>query len=240
MSAATTGRIEAGGDEVFHLRAEKQFTGEAIVAIGIDSQADARRLAACWNAMEGMPIEYIEKFSAHYLELNLRVGEYAKQLIEARASWPALVAARALLGDILKADDEALAELEALDMPPEIDGAVRAQTERIRAFLNGAGQLTTPDAAVRDAAWKATRMAAELGQVLTVRQIPRLPLAMGSYDTVVEVREGPSIYKPRMAADAALAAAVLNDTDPFNDQEADAAAVAKSIARHAAKTGGAQ
>jgi hypothetical protein len=32
-------------------------------------------------------------------------------------------------------------------------------------------------------------MAEEMGFVVTVSQVPRQPLAMGSYDTLVEVRE---------------------------------------------------
>lgn len=62
-------------------------------------------------------------------------------------------------------------------------------TERIRTFMDknnhhGGNHL----AAIQRSADMVANVADILGVVLTVTQRPRLPLAMGNYDTVVEVR----------------------------------------------------
>lgn len=223
MSAPTVGRIEVligpngdalglypiggtGNDDLMDWHAE-----------AFRSADGARRLAACWNACEGVSTEDIENCAKAIREPMPAIGQrYAgleaeidqlraersglheqtrremaahKSVSETAASLRAeLAAARALLDEVLDAHDSD--ELEYVEVDGTTEPTVRFAgiVQRVRALVKGGGQLTTPDAAVLDAAWKATRLATSLGQVLTITQRPRLPLAMGNYETVVEVR----------------------------------------------------
>jgi hypothetical protein len=144
-------------------------------------QANARRLAACWNACDGASTELLEKIVDSWIkpmadleserdQLRAEVREWlcaecntvypgppqagfacvqcpkcggatgprvSMELRQARADSRAIEAnyeaARGLLAEILKADDEAMVGLKAFGMPIELC----AMTERIRAFLKG-------------------------------------------------------------------------------------------------------
>lgn len=120
--------------------------GDGIMA-HVESDADARRLAACWNACEGSDVEDLERLGADFIKPLIDLIDERDQLkaqtedliTVAAHQVQQLEAARALLREVLTADDEALAELAALGMPPEVDTAVRALTERIRAHLDPPG-----------------------------------------------------------------------------------------------------
>lgn len=161
------------------------------VANGVDA-AHARRLAACWNALEDMTTEDIEAVSLARSTANdmLRqaVREHA-ELVEYRANFRNLEAsyedARALL-----------AELVAIEGPQPGNAN---WAEKVNFFLSppirhsGVREFVPPSSqhsvsAVKIAAEDVVRHAARNGMVLTITQRPRFPLTQGNYDTVVEVR----------------------------------------------------
>lgn len=77
----------------------------------VEAKANARRLAACWNACEGSKTEDLEELGADYIKPLIKlIDEFA--------------AARALLSDAL----------ESFDDNPHEDHEV---ADRIRAFLKG-------------------------------------------------------------------------------------------------------
>ncbi len=128
--------------------------------------ADARRLAACWNACEGFETDAIENI--------LVVGDTFK----------------ARFGMLQAEHRETLAELAEL----------RAILDRDLRSEIGKGLDM-----VAEAARGLVRVADDYGVVLTVTQRPLLPLAMGNYETVVEVRESRATYQAREAAERAAA-----------------------------------
>ena len=80
--------------------------------------ANARRLAACWNACEGLETDDLEVVSIKR-GIDLQKAE--------------LAAARALLAEVIKPHDDYVAAIKAAgDMPVE-----NPMAERIRAFLKG-------------------------------------------------------------------------------------------------------
>lgn len=85
----------------------------------ISNEADARRLAACWNACEGMPVEHIEALAV--------VGTMGNLYTHARDQ---LAAARALLAGIL-AEAEGWHD-ECRGTP--LDSGI---ADEVRAFLKG-------------------------------------------------------------------------------------------------------
>lgn len=126
------------------------------------SAADARRLAACWNACEGIDTDNLENFPGWikngFAPGVMVVAERDKLLVELAAAnariaaieaeagkrddeWRAhstakaldLAESRALLGEVLAADDEAIADAAIVDLPFPDD--LLELTGRIRAFL---------------------------------------------------------------------------------------------------------
>ena len=95
-----------------------------VLRIGINdinckTEANARRLAACWNACEGLPTQDLEALSVPFSELSLG------GLLSVRKE---LDAARALLSEILRLD-------EATSNNGEFGSLVGNMSDRIRAFL---------------------------------------------------------------------------------------------------------
>jgi hypothetical protein len=121
MSAHTEGRIEAHGTLV-------AFSGKTswIDIGGPSAEADARRLAACWNAFEGVETVAVEGFCAN---------GGVPRLIAYGATVPALqvelAAARALLAEVMTAEDR-MERGEVLGMDE-----VKSRYERIRTLLKG-------------------------------------------------------------------------------------------------------
>lgn len=134
---------------------------------GDNALANARRLSAFWNAFENVRTELVEamigtgamqaaseamsalpaaqselaaaraqneKLLAMVQEQDRMLGHKACATKECRE----LLAARALLREVLKADDDAIAELSALGLPP--DGTF-ALTDRIRNYLDACDTL---------------------------------------------------------------------------------------------------
>ena len=113
---------------------------------------DARRLAACWNACHGASTEELEGLAALGVAITKVVDGIKQERDHLRAELEAanddrdvlavaltakrmqLEAARALLGDILKADDETPTGADALGLLPGMDDGL---AERIRALLKG-------------------------------------------------------------------------------------------------------
>lgn len=94
-----------------------------------DDAENRRRLAACWNFCLGVDTVGLEAIK----------GGMHGLLVQGADEQEELAAARALLADILKADDEALAQMKELgiDLPFDEQQAL-GLTERIRTFLKGA------------------------------------------------------------------------------------------------------
>lgn len=150
----------------------------------IMTAADAERLKACWNALDGVPtgdiisctacLDEQRKFAGGIANVGSLYDERNKQLDVALSE-----------RDQLRAELDAARELLARDMGQQM---VEVSAGMIK-------ELGMAAAMVADAA----------GMVLTVTQVPRKPLAMGNYDTVakVEVRESHAVYRARDAAEAA-------------------------------------
>jgi hypothetical protein len=198
----TQGRLVVGQDGMPEHRNVANFLESKsgrLVAYGQMTEADARRLAACWNACEGLSTAQL---TAMKPPVRARIHEVAEQRDAAIAERDQLRAeldqARALLADILKADDEARASLQALGigLTAEESEAVTL-TERIRALLDTDQPNMLPAQPLTTIAEQARRLvdaAGRMGVVLTVSQSPRLPLAMGNYETVIEVRPARGCY----------------------------------------------
>lgn len=97
-----------------------------------------------------------------------------------------------LLQDILKADDACeIADVDVGGAPYVLD-PFKVLIERIRTMLANPPDLQPRSGAAMEYIGNRARQvvddAAQLAVVLTVRQVPRRPLAMGNYETVVEVR----------------------------------------------------
>lgn len=144
------------------------------IAVGM-SDADAQRLAACWNACLGFDTDAIENILVVGDTFKARFGMLQSENRETLDE-----------RDQLRTDlAEAIALLrENLDLPPG------SQVDSVQ-YLGK----------------RLIKVADLFGVVVTISQSPRLPLAMGNYDTVVSVREAQAIYKPRLAAEAAAKAA---------------------------------
>lgn len=105
-------------------------------------EANARRLAACWNACEGVSTEDLEADHAHKGGplLNRKLREH-KLIAQAMVRYgEQLAAARALLAEILAGDDARIAALKScgsLNLPDFDTSPAWAMTKRIRAFLKG-------------------------------------------------------------------------------------------------------
>lgn len=124
MSAHTEGRLVVSGNIV------RGADGNGAIA---DTSADARRLAACWNACIGVPTDVIEALGDGFLDKGLNVVKTLtdeRNELKARlgnsADWNVreaeLAAARALLGELA-------GELTTEGMDTTV--------VRIRALLNG-------------------------------------------------------------------------------------------------------
>jgi outer membrane murein-binding lipoprotein Lpp len=148
-------------------------------AIADNILADARRVAACWNVFAGVPTEYVEALSG----VGTALSDLAAERDQLRSE---VEAAGALLGEVLEMGVHDLAEP---DMPEGVrsTGDLEALQARIHALRPDENTFTAADR-VRTMAQAAAATAARWGYVLTITQRPRLPLAMGNYDTVVEVR----------------------------------------------------
>ena len=101
-----------------------------------EAEANARRLVACWNALEGVPIDDIEQLAdiGGVKGTFLCLEELRENGRQSRAS---LAAAHTLLREILAADDASIVELEMMGI--KTGGQVLALTERIRALLAKGG-----------------------------------------------------------------------------------------------------
>jgi hypothetical protein len=91
----TQGRLTAQGDVIFYLLAGTE--GADVVAIGIDNQADARRLVACWNACDGFDTDLLISIDTMGDTLAQRFHGLRAEF-DVQQAKPA--AARALLVDI--------------------------------------------------------------------------------------------------------------------------------------------
>lgn len=116
------GAVDAGTD--------RNYYANIVATVSVkyhDYVENARRLAAAWNVCEGIDTESLET-GATLADICERYNGYQQELN----------AARALLREVLKADDDAIAELSALGLPP--DGAF-ALTDRIRNYLDACDTL---------------------------------------------------------------------------------------------------
>ncbi|UFW83910.1 hypothetical protein BjapCC829_28640 [Bradyrhizobium barranii] len=99
--------------------------GQVVAVARSVLEPDARRLAACWNACEGLPTDRLE---SELIENTLSCN--AGEIYELRAQ---LDAARAMLSAVMKKSDDDIAAIEKagglVDAPP--------LAERIRMFLKG-------------------------------------------------------------------------------------------------------
>lgn len=98
-------------------------------------EPDARRLAACWNACEGLTTDALEKLPVPFGELL--VGDYCKSeraLLKANEEFAAAIV---LLRETLALDDEVLADMTVLGIADNLPANAVELTERIRAFLKG-------------------------------------------------------------------------------------------------------
>lgn len=208
MSAHTEGRLSF---KQFDQTCDLEREDGTPIAVGL-SAADARRMVACWNACEGFDTDLLvnidtmgdtlaQRFHGLRAEFGVQQQKLADTIVErdqlraanddllstgekvldrAECITAELAAARALLCEVLKADDD----------DHYSEGSIIGHlTERIRSLLKGepvADNITRAE--VVDAAATAVGLALGAGMVLTVWQKPCLPLAMGNYDTVVEVR----------------------------------------------------
>ena len=140
MSAHTPGRLNyaydgkkvaAGGVRYCSLEAFTTPGEYTVIAKGVLSP-DARRLAACWNALEGTLTEEIEGFMAQMAGVREHIGVVGRLHIERQDE---LAAARALLAEVLALDDAALTEIKSIGMTLGEMTSPTGITERIRTFL---------------------------------------------------------------------------------------------------------
>lgn len=177
---------------------------------------DARRLAACWNAcidfdtetLEGADLHEsaykaecrerdltverdqlraeLDAMKAQHQQLLVEHSQAARELGSTKAD---LTAARELLAEVLRIEEAETASLLATGFPA--DALDLSMTERIRLFLDDTNHLARGgdhlDVILR-VAEQVTNVAELVGVVLTIEQRPRMPLAMGNYDTTISVR----------------------------------------------------
>lgn len=114
----TQGRLEAVDTTILFRSDRGIIVGGINIAALPEPIANARRLAACWNACEGLETDDLEVVSIKR-GIDLQKAE--------------LAAARALLAEVIKPHDDYVAAIKAAgDMPVE-----NPMAERIRAFLKG-------------------------------------------------------------------------------------------------------
>lgn len=119
---------------------------------------DARRLAACWNACVGFETETLESADLHESAYAAEGREF----------------------DLIRERDQLRAELERTQRELAAARALIAR-DLEQELGHEAGMVEMAGRALVD-------VARDLGVVLTITQRPRLPLAMGNYETVVSVR----------------------------------------------------
>lgn len=105
----------------------KDIGGEEVAA------ANARRLAACWNFCEGVDTDVLETQASLMQRIDGYANSMAEMAVERDRAVRELAAARALLAEILAADDEYIKELEESGFPQ----TEWTMTNRIREFLKG-------------------------------------------------------------------------------------------------------
>lgn len=122
----TQGRLVAEAAAIFNESGDMVAQTESIT-----DETDARRLVACWNAFEDAATEHIEALSETGGVLK------ASQVMTCLLgdSERELVAALALLADVLAADEAALAELKSIGMTMREMTEATGITERVRTFL---------------------------------------------------------------------------------------------------------
>lgn len=108
------------------------FTGLFGGGRDAESQADARRLAACWNLCIGTPTVDLEETSAPLI-YSLSDGIRTKTRLKR---------AEALLAEVLAQDDDAISKLCRLSIIPE--QKVKALNEKINSFLTKEGKNDQP------------------------------------------------------------------------------------------------
>jgi hypothetical protein len=106
--------------------------------------------------------------------------------------------ALALLREVL---DKSVHDLAEQDSPEGVrsTGDLEELQARIRDLLDTdkpamLGGQSTELTAIAESAQRVVRAADALGVVLTISQRPRLPLAMGNYETMIEVRPARGCY----------------------------------------------
>lgn len=102
----------------------------------IVNEADARRLAACWNACEGLTTNQLESMLPVLVHITGEGYHIACLSVERDHLRTDLTIARALLAEIIASEDKLIAQYEKLGMHggSDIDCQLK---ERIRAFLKG-------------------------------------------------------------------------------------------------------
>ena len=88
-------------------------------------EANARRLAACWNACDGLPTALIEKHGV----TRSGIAKGVERLVAQRDDLLEVLQA------IVDADDLAIAELIQLGVQPSVEGDAMRLTERARAAI---------------------------------------------------------------------------------------------------------
>lgn len=181
MNSHTIGMLVVGTDNLVDIRQGSNIQclrpkgGGTIVAItgGVNSvdaaivAEDARRLAACWNACDGVPTEKIEAYSE---AIGITIRDGAQKFSDLKTEIAQL---KADYGEAV----DSVAELQTA-----LDGARALLARDVKA------EISNEPSMVEEAAWALMRVAGDYGYVLTITQRPRMPLAMGNYDSVVSVR----------------------------------------------------
>jgi hypothetical protein len=133
MSAQhTPGRLQAGvslyGGGIEHFTAVSEGNTQKIVALcglagaadELESIANACRLAACWNACEGLDTDKLERMPAPFGQM-LNVG-----FMDLWEQYATLKAQRAELLEALQACDEAMSYMSEYDIPLMLPAQVKA------------------------------------------------------------------------------------------------------------------
>lgn len=131
-----------------------------------NSEANARRLAACWNACEGMPTYQVEALHG-FGGLGLLESKQVQMAFDERDK------AREMAGVFMAERDRLRTELD------------EARALLAKRFDIPAGN---PVETVRYVGETLVTIARVMGVVVTLSQRPLLPLAMRNYETVVDVR----------------------------------------------------
>jgi hypothetical protein len=195
MSAHTEGMLEVYGSCTLIKQGGAPLGAPmGTIAQSHTGNANARRLAACWNCFIGFPTEEIEQATS----LFDRLDQKEREIIRLRAKALELDEARVEIGRLTDVVLETMQERDQM----------RAENSRLAIALAtalagtpncepGTGDYTE---IVRSLAEDVVHVAGIMGVVLTITQRPLLPLAMGNYDTVVDVRESRATYQAREAA----------------------------------------